>query len=464
MDLIIFFLKRKLLSFYRVDNWKSILGTFLLGAILMLYAVGLGVLYNFSLIRHSTHISASIITGAQAVLMVLPISLKFFPSISWKKTIVPSNYPISNLRIAMVDFLSAFFLKSVHWILFFFVLVFSLVSAKLNFIEVFTLFSLWIIGFLFAENLINAITWRKYLHLVFLAISLSGLVIFIIFPTKLPISRNEICVILILYILFLLGSFFLFYDRQFNMRHVGTHKHLDNDKLKLNRYLSVKLLYQNRVSKVALIFALSIKAGFLILFLSNSNRYSFAEILHRVPFILVFNSPVILFTYCFNNLWGYFIDVEFNTIIANPSFKKQFNIYLSFLAVALMIDFTVAQGIFFYFHLLTYRVFLIYVVLAIYCVPIGFLSSFRKYFLVDLSFTFMNFRAKTSVFYSFLLMVPGFLIGFFYDYTGYQIAFLCFILATSFMMFFYAKKYYHLHFKKLKESIFKTNAAALKVP
>jgi hypothetical protein len=454
VELLIFLLKKRFKSFYSINNWKRMLSVFVFSAILIIYAIGAGYLYDMYIGRHLVASALTIIMSIKIMLIVLPVTLKFFPSISLKQTIISPHFPLTTLKIALIDFFSICFVKITNWILFAFVLVFSLTSNNIHTQEAISLFYYWIIGFLLAENIINAVTWRKYFYLTFTVSLFALLILFIKYQPQFHIALNYLFITLTACTALLFASFFLFYKGKSEVQHVSGYKAAKGQEIVLSKFLTFKILWNNQRFRSALLIAIGCKVSFLVLFLSSTERYSFSEILHKVPFILLLEPPVIIFTYIFNNVWGYFIDVELNNIIANPSLKAQLKTYLSFFLPVLLIDAVVVLIVFGYFNVLTFKLLLIYIVISIYCLSLGFLSSFRKYFLVDLSLNFSRFRGKTSQFYSFLMIAPAFIVGFLYDLNIYLYIFLLGMLIASVFISLYIRSTFGTHFKKLKATIF----------
>jgi|EndMetStandDraft_4_1072995.scaffolds.fasta_scaffold00306_5 hypothetical protein len=436
------------------------LSVFFFSAVLMVYAIGVSYLYDQYVTKSLSSSATNVLTGIKIMLMVLPISLKFFPSFSLKKTIISLHYPVSAFKIAMIDFFAVCLIKASNWILFAFIIVLSLASKYIPSGDTVLLFYYWLIGFLLAENIINAVSWRKYLYLTLSVLLLAALIVFTRYQPRLHLTQTIICTALTICVLWLLACFFIFYKRDFEIEQAGGHLTLDKQPGNLSEFLSLKILWHNKRCRTALIIAFACKIGFLVLFLSGTDHFTFNQILHKVPFVLLLEPPIIVFTYVFNNIWGYFIDVQLNNIIVNPSPKTQVKTYLNFLLPVLIIDFAIVIAIWGYYNVLDPKLIVIYGVFTAYCLPFGFLSSFRKYFLVDLSMNFSRFRGKTSQFYSFLMITPAFVVGFIYDMDVYLYLFLSVLLIASVITSLYIKSTFNIHYQKLKQTIFGLKPAA----
>ncbi len=454
MDILVFLLTKRLKSFYSVSNWKGISSVFFFSAILMIYAIGVAFLYDHYTDKNLISSAQNVLTGIKIMLVVLPVSLKFFPSFALKKPIISPHYPVSNFKIALIDFLAISFIKASNWILFAFIIVLSLSAKHLQPADTNTMYYYWLTGFLLSENIINAVSWRKYLYLTLSVLALAAAIVFIKYQPLLPLSISGIYGILSVNVLWLLANYFIFYKSDFEFEQTGGYSNLNEETGKLSKYLSLKLLWRNQRCRTALIIAFASKIGFLILFLSGTERYTFSQILHKVPFVLLLEPPIIVFTYVFNNIWGYFIDLQLNNIIINPSPKTQVKTYLNLVMPVLAIDFAIALAAWAYYGILDPKIIIIYIVFTAYCLPLGFLSSFRKYFLVDLSINFSRFRGKTSQFYSFLMIAPAIGLGFIYDADVYLYIYLGVLLAASVIISLYIKSTFDVHRQILKQSIF----------
>ncbi len=452
MELLLFLLKKRLQSFYSAGNWKGMLSVFLFSAVLIIYGVGAGYLYDMYNNRHLPLSAAMTLNSIKTMLIVLPVILKFFPSVALKKNIISAHYPISRLKIASIDFFAVCLLKAINFTLPAFIITFSLVSKNIEGHTTILLFYYWLIGFLLAENLVNALTWRKYIYLAFVIALMAGILGLVKYPGLLYVYSMPDFMVLTIVAMALIACFFAFYKKDFDV--VRVFKGAVDSSTNLSSYLSLKVLWRNQKCRTAVLIALASKVSFLILFLSGTERNTLSEVLHKVPFILMLLPPIIIFTYLLNNTWGYFIDVQLNSMIANPSFNRQVSQYMQLLLPLVITDAIVAAIVFGFFKVLTLKIAAIYIVFCVYCIPLGFLSSFRKYFVVDLSFNFSRFRGKTSQFYSFLMITPAFLSGFLYDLDLYLYLYLAALLIVAVVISGYIKWSYGMHFTKLKQSFF----------
>jgi hypothetical protein len=454
VDILVFLLTKRLKNFYSISNWKGTLSVFFFSVILMLYAIGVGFLYDYYTDKNLISSAQNVLTGVKIMLVVLPVSLKFFPSFTLKKAIISPHYPVSNFKIALIDFFAISFIKASNWILFAFIIVLGFSAKHLQTADTNTMYYYWLTGFLLSENIMNAVSWRKYLYLMLSVLTMAAVTIFAKYQPLLPLSVSGIYGILTINVFWLLANYFIFYKSDFEFEQARGYSDLNGEAGKSSSYLPLKLLWRNQKCRSALVIAFASKIGFLILFLSGTERYTFSQILHKVPFVLLLEPPIIVFTYVFNNIWGYFIDIQLNNIIINPSPKTQVKTYLNLVIPVLTIDFVIAMAAWACYGVLDPKIIIIYVVYTGYCLPLGFLSSFRKYFLVDLSINFSRFRGKTSQFYSFLMIAPAIALGFIYDTDAYLYIYLGILLTASVIISFYIKSTFDVHRQILKQSIF----------
>jgi len=76
------------------------LSVFVFSAILIIYAIGAGYLYDMYIgRRHLVASALTIIMSIKIMLIVLPVTLKFFPSISLKQTIISPIFRLLHLKL-----------------------------------------------------------------------------------------------------------------------------------------------------------------------------------------------------------------------------------------------------------------------------------------------------------------------------------------------------------------------------
>src|SRR6185437_11106749 len=182
--------------------------------------------------------------------------------------------------------------------------------------------------------------------------------------------------------------------------------------------------------------------------------YTLDEALSRAPFILCLIMPVILFSYVYNNFWGYFYPIAINNLITGNDTAPQIRTYLYFLTPELLLDATLTAGILIVRHMLDIKIILCYLAMTALCIPVGIISSFRKYFFVPGVFDFQQMRGKTSRFYTFSLLIPALLLGFIYTEDRLFAAALALITIIAITLFVYIHRNKHSLLNKLKGDFF----------
>lgn len=177
------------------------------------------------------------------------------------------------------------------------------------------------------------------------------------------------------------------------------------------RPYSVDLLWNNKSIKVTLIMAVVFKTAFLtldIFFFYKKGTHMYGNF----PIIWVLASPAIIFTYIFNNVWGYMRNFWLLADRAAANGKALLKLLLPLIALPLLIDFIIAV---IYFAVIKDEIFLEGLVMYISCVPLFTVMSLywssRFPILIDKP---VSMKANTSVWASLVLfsVSAGFLLLF----------------------------------------------------
>ncbi|WP_316820480.1 hypothetical protein [Pedobacter gandavensis] len=397
-----------------------------------------------------------LIISVELLVLITPIILKFFPSVTLKKCLVGANYPISSLKMACVDFFAVCLTTTTYWVLFIFVSVLIGFSDKLSFFDSSLLVYCWFLGLLFAENLINALSWDKYVYLSVVTTFLIMLLVMLSYYDNIIFVNKQFGVYIIVntLIIGLTCMFFMLYERKIPLEGNSNQQSLIssiNSFFKKN--LILKIIFNNSNIRVVLLIAFLIKVIFLLFFILILKQYEIGYILLKAPFFLLLVLPIIPFTYVYNNLWGYLFPVELNNIVSGNTFEGHLRIYLTFLVPIVLIDFTCVLLVFILFGMLSWKLFLIYSVFAIYSSVMGLISSFRKYSSSDVALNFSNFRVKTSKVYAFFNIIPGLLIGVYYQNNSLIFIVLVAMLIVSTILYKYIKGSFVHHLIILKHSM-----------
>ncbi|MBI9035058.1 MAG: hypothetical protein JEZ03_11365 [Bacteroidales bacterium] len=120
------------------------------------------------------------------------------------------------------------------------------------------------------------------------------------------------------------------------------------DKMIIGIAYQWSLFFKNKNVRTPFLFALGFKMIFILLILTNSNqKLSDSEAFYNNPFIrMMMFSPMILFTYVFNNIWGYYRNywmlINNSTTSGYEIFKNQLQLML----FPALIDMIISLGAF----------------------------------------------------------------------------------------------------------------------
>ncbi|MBC8988164.1 hypothetical protein H9X96_20615 [Pedobacter sp. N36a] len=453
--MIVFLLKRRISNFFCKDNLKSIIWLSFMCLTMLIYGIGVAQFYDHFLLNNKKT-ARILIVSVEILVLITPIILKFFPSVTLKKCIVGANYPVSSLKMACVDFFAVCLTTTTYWVLFIFVSALIGFSDKVSYFDSSLLVYCWFLGFLFAENLINALSWAKYVYLSVVTGSLIMLLVLLSYCDNI-IFVNKQCGVYVIVNTLLIGllcMFFMLYERKIPLE---SNSNQQSERRSINpffkRNLTLRIIFNNSNIRVVLLIAFLIKVIFLLFFIVNLKQHEIGYILLKAPFFLLLVLPIIPFTYVYNNLWGYLFPVELNNIVSGNTFKGHLRIYLAFLIPIILMDFTCVLVVFIIFGMLSLKLFLIYIVFVIYSSVMGLISSFRKYSSSDVALSFSNFRVKTSKVYACFNIIPGLLIGMCYQNNNLVFIILVAMLVVSAMLYKYMKGSYVHHLNILKHSM-----------
>jgi len=432
-------------SYFQLNNWKKWSLDILYIIIFILYAVGAAFLYNIA----APEKRVKLLTGIYSSLIFIPLIFLFFPSFSLKKTVVAPQYPQSRMKKALIDLLAFSLWKTIYLILLLFVVVFCCFLQNFD-IQLFgCLLSYWLAGIFFAENLYNAISWQKYIYGL-LTIMIAVFLFFLIH--KIIIIDNSVNYLLAICIVIFICFYFLFYTSK--PERYRKNKIADKYSIKESKWLYIKLLLRNKNLIIVMLMGFVFKIVLLSMF-SVKIKTVDALIGKILPF-LIFFSPIIIFTYVFDNIWGYFYSIQLNHIIINNSFRKELKTYFSLLTPVLLCDFLITIIMLLVYHSLNFYMIVFYIITLCYCISISLISAYTKYSLIIQPLNMTSFKGNTSPMYSILLIIPLMLVGVALLFGKlYFLLSLTALLVISICIFYYAvvKNYKTKLSKKIKTDL-----------
>lgn len=446
MKIILFLLKRKLQSYFHVNNWKSILGNAFYTLLLLVYAFFAGFMYNAT----KSDKAALLLNSVFFSLLLIPIIYKFFPSFSLKKVMVAPQYPLSKIQKTTIDLIAFSLNRTIYFILLFFVFIFYFSAQSLPAIELFKLLLYWLAGMLFAENFINALSWQKYIQLFLL---------FILFG--LCYANNNLYWLRINPIVFFAAvniSLFFTYYFFYQDKEIAIPKRRKVQKNIKRSYWRIiwKLLIRNRVFILYLLIGSIIQFLFPALVLASPKIrlkiHSLEYLFKALPFFSAFFLPTILFTYIYNNLWGYYSDLQINQLIIKSKLIDSIKVYISLLIIPLLSNFIIINVFLLFFHLLTIKIEILFLISCFLFAPIGVISAYTQYFIVEKNYSFGKLGRRTSLAYILLLFLLCTILGAFYS-TQYYIATIIGALLCSGVLLIVVLKNEKYFVNKLKEKM-----------
>lgn len=431
MEIIVFLLKNKFKGFFRSNNTESLIGNALYALVLLLYAGAAGYLFS-----HGAHDKAPLIMQAICYsLLFVPLFYKVFPSFSLKKLIIAPQYPISRVQKATIDLFAFALFKTIYLILLLFVLVFYFSAGPLPLTGLITLLLYWITGILFAENLLNAISWRKKGYIALLALLCVLYYLALKFAGNLHLPQSALLLGISVVLVF---AFYIFYQDQETSFSRSAKRPSDSfiPKKGYWRIVCSILIGNNNAATSMLMGVLCINTLMAIIFLSGqkTGATGLDALFAKIPFMAFCFLPLVLFTYVFENLWGFYYQLAVNNLIIQPNFKKQLKVYLSLYLPAVLVMLITTSVITVCYHCFSWKILLAYVAFSGLGIPIGFLSSNLRYKRMEKNFDFLRIRTATSLIATISMLVLAAVIGYFYPSKYFLYAMGAILLAGAMLL------------------------------
>jgi len=336
MALIFFLLKLKINRFFQDISAKKLV----FGMLLIISLIG-----NALVISEAIDTYVYERTSLEVIENVLIIGLcfftlvsGFFPSYTPLRFIVAPIYPVSRLRryIANVVF-DVVDLFNVLLLLFFILLVIS--SEVLTFVFGIRLLVVFFAAYFFKRLLLLLFDqkWSGKKATGILGFVLVGIAVSVFFIPSLQFTE------LISFPGLLVASYILenFFFREKQQK--------DNKRsiIGIESSLWLTLLLKNKKIIIPIFVGMVFK--FILLFIAGlrwSGIYEKENAAFVMFFIFLFSTPILIFTYVFNNIWGHMKTVWYAVEKASGSVRDLVKYYLKFLAPIILIDFSIS--LFFY--------------------------------------------------------------------------------------------------------------------
>ncbi|MEX2632664.1 MAG: hypothetical protein WD267_01420, partial [Balneolales bacterium] len=334
--MIVYYLLTKLkVVFSPRNNIWGVLALALLIPVAILYGIGVANLMDESFFELTESMIRTFEMGLPGFIAVITFLRGYFPSYKPIRSHFKSFHPISPLVRFMLNILGDF-------ISVFFITIGSFIGALYFFSTT--------IGLEYTVYLILALTGAHILRRCFQTI----------FEYKFNINRRTFSLLFICTALILLfmGLLFIFEDFTFWISIGGFISILLTDLAleelcpkertvlkstgNASRNLSIDLLLRNKIVRTTLLVAMIFKVVMLsldlIIYLKTGVHFA-----NNIFIFFLFISPLIIFTYLFNNSWGYFRNYWLFSDRAHSTGQDMFNMYLKILWLPLSTDFTISM-------------------------------------------------------------------------------------------------------------------------
>jgi hypothetical protein len=285
---------------------------------------------------------------------------------------------------------------------------------------------------------------KNFYEFMMTAISIPSLSVWVFFlPSILRFSHYSLEFAVIAFLIFLTSNALNIVLRR--IIHLKTRVNnslssLADVKVLANNRLMFNVFWRKSIIVIALFMAFVFKVGLLTLFLVGSKNNS-SRIEAMSMYFFLFASPLIIFTYVFNNVYGLLPQVTRWFSRQRNLFTEMFISYLFLICTPLIIDIIVTFSFLFAMNKLDSDFILNYFILAFLLIINGFLGSiYRPVFIKVL---FSNFKSNTDMLISFFsILILG---SVFYLQGIYKITALLVILVAFLFYFKFIKKTLHKH-------------------
>lgn len=261
------------------------------------------------------------------ILIISFLSL-FFPNYYPKKNLFPSIYPINFFKLYIIS-LAYDFLSFFNAFLALFVITLSLVQSTFYYLPI-VYFILITIGFYFKRIIHSFI--ESNVNGIHKLIALTIYLLLLFFASYSIYFEKHIYIVLssILFCSFI-------FDFYLELSIYNNHSSLKNNKVFLKKkYSFISYLFNQHSFKINLIVVLIYKL--VILFADYFIVLKKGEHLFNLKIVFwFFLSPLIIFTFLFNNLWGFARNIWLVTFLAS-NYRKQIFDYLHTISFFLFFD------------------------------------------------------------------------------------------------------------------------------
>ncbi|MBD1397133.1 hypothetical protein H9Q13_08155 [Pontibacter sp. JH31] len=451
MDLILYSCKARLHSYFRQKKIQRVL-LLALGIVLSGFYAWLFSYLLQQAQEGSLNMSVDQMLGyTNLLLLAFTILRGFFPAYIPKADFINRIYPVKPLMRfwteLVVELVSPF-----YFVLLNFLLLLSIISPDYTFLHLVQSFLVFLTAHItrrsfqiFVERRIN---WRS--SVFWAAVVMAGA--FIALEARAPMFEPISTVIMLVVHLASLG-FFLTSNYFLEQAAFEPKRRTVNYSSNARRSLGWRLFKNHKMAKQLLLFGL----GFKVLMLGiDATVYSIKGIhmLDKNASLWLFVGPLVIYTYVFNNVWGFYKNLWLTTERATGNYKEFLKASLLPLRMPLLID---AAIVVLYVALFNHEqatfILLMYSAAVLVLTPIGIIASFTSPKMVKGGI--LSFSAKTSYLYSFISIL---LLGLLFLPLLHPLLYLAYpvvIALTLFAMVAVLREYKQYKYK-LFETLYKT--------
>ncbi len=456
MRLVCYLIGKRTKSYFSfAENWKGMGADLLFAFLCFFYAAGFIILNRHAGNYMGTGINMdSLLRGLMNSLFVMPVIFTVFPGFSLKKPLVGAQFPLSRIQVALTDLIAICLYKTRNAILILFVFIITGFKPQWPVEMAIVFILILVLGILTAENIRNAISWKQYFSFSF-SVALAcatGLLIHkysghIIVQVRLGISLLLV-MILISTVIYLLG-----YQTRLQTPSAGADRKVSKSIASRSSFgLLFRMSVRNSSLTLVLLIAFAVKAVIMLCFLFRGYD-NLGMVIEKVPFIVCLFLPIILFTYIYNNAWGYFYSVALNNLIGPAQARIHINTYFKLILPALITDACITFFCLELAGLLDLKIVVVYFISVLFCIPVGIVSSFSRYMPVNAALDFTQFRGKTSRMYTVIILLPGMAIGLAYNHELILNIMLAVVFLISVILYASTLKKMPGHIDRLKRAI-----------
>lgn len=398
MDLILFSCKARLNSYFRQKRVQRVL-LLALGIVLSGFY---GWLFSYLLLQAregSLNMDVSQMLGyTNLLLLAFTILRGFFPAYIPKADFISRIYPVKPLKRfwteLVVELVSPF-----YFVLLNFLILLCMMSPEYTLLHLVQSFLVFLTAHitrrslqLFIERRIN---WRS--SMFWGAVVMAGA--FIALEARAPMFEPISSVMMLVVHLASLASFiisnYLLEQAAYEPKRRTVSYSSD-----ARRSLGWRLFKNHKTAKQLLLFGL----GFKVFMLGIDATVYMAKGVHMLDkniSLWLFVGPLVIYTYVFNNVWGFYKNLWLTTERATGDYKQFLKASLMPLRMPLLVDAAiVVLYVAFFNHEQATFILLMYSAAVLVLTPIGIIASFTSPKMVKGGI--LSFSAKTSYLYSFI--------------------------------------------------------------